>query len=72
MDLSKPGGPSNSDSTSPALPTQRPSIFSASTLTPSEVEWLRLDSEQARELFERLAASDAALTELIEREAASA
>jgi hypothetical protein len=72
MDVSKPGGPSNSVSTSPALHTPRPSIFSASTLTPSEVEWLRLDSEQARGLFERLAGSDAALTALIEREATSA
>lgn len=35
-------------------------------LTPSEVEWLKRDSEQARDFFQRLALNDESLTALIE------
>lgn len=40
-------------------------------LTPSEVEWLKRDSEQARDFFQRLAQNDEGLSALIGSEPGS-
>lgn len=71
MENSNHGGLSSSDSTSADSPNPKPSTFSASMLTPSEVEWLKRDSEQARDFFQRLAQNDEGLSALIGSEPGS-
>jgi len=72
MDISKHGGSPNSASILLASPSPKPSTFSASMLTPSEIEWLRHDKQQAVDLFAWMAEQDERLTALTDSERVSA
>ena len=60
------GGATSSDSVLKPSLSPRPATFSALTLTPSEVEWLKQDSRRAADLFARMAEGDERLSAAID------
>lgn len=66
MEASNHGEATSLGSALSASPGLKPATFSALMLTPSEIEWLKQDSQRAAELFAQLASEDSTLTSLIE------